>query len=60
MKKRSLRKIELNKRTISLLDADRVRGQKGVLQTLISCIVASDDPNDPKAICLDDTYSSKT
>jgi len=51
--------MELNKKTISLLDAERVRGQKGVLQTLISCLVASDDPFDPNAICLDDTNSSK-
>jgi len=55
MKKGSLKKVVLNKQTISLLDANRLIGQKGVIQTMISCDVIGSDPGDPNAICLDDT-----
>ncbi|MCH2193754.1 hypothetical protein [Kordia sp.] len=55
MKKLVFKKIPLNKRTISSLDANQIGGGKVITTTCVSCdFVGSDDPTDPNAVCLDE------
>lgn len=55
MKKQNLKKIQLNKRIISTLDANQIGGGRILTITCVSCdFVGSDDPTDPNNVCLDE------
>ncbi|MEM6718221.1 MAG: hypothetical protein AAF611_02800 [Bacteroidota bacterium] len=55
MKKREFKKMQLNKKTISSFDADKIGGGIAISITCVSChFIGTGDPTDPNNVCLDE------